>query len=148
MFGIMWISVVVATAGPTAVLNADRARVEMDSTSTAEAVSAAEVWIDLLDSGEVNKSWSEASQVFRGAVTSVAWAAAVSGARAPFMPLGERSLESSEYSTTIPGAPPGEYAIIQFRTRAGEGAVVETVVMMLEVSAWRTAGYFIHPADS
>jgi hypothetical protein len=62
-------------------------------------------------------------------------------------PLGARTLLSASYQTKLPGAPPGEYVVLQYRTTAGGGrAVVETVTPMKEPSGrWRVSGYYIRP---
>jgi hypothetical protein len=54
-------------------------------------------------------------------------------------------LKSRTYSTTLPGAPDGEYVVIQYQTSfANKKASVETVTPMREKDGrWRVSGYFI-----
>lgn len=90
-------------------------------------------------------SWSQASSLFRGAVTRDAWVAAVKSVRGPLGAVRERKLKSAEYTTTLPGAPDGEYIVIQYETvLERKAAAVETVTPMLDTDGqWRVSGYFI-----
>ena len=56
-----------------------------------------------------------------------------------------RTLKGATYVTELPGAPDGEYVVIQFATAfANKGSAVETITpMMDEDGRWRVSGYFI-----
>jgi hypothetical protein len=63
-------------------------------------------------------------------------------------PLGKvikRSVKSKQYATSLPGAPDGEYVIIQYETSFEKKKVsIETVTPMLEKDGkWRVSGYYI-----
>jgi hypothetical protein len=63
-------------------------------------------------------------------------------------PLGDvvsRELTSTEHTTTLPGAPDGEYVVIQFATEfENKASAVETVTPMMDPDgSWRVSGYFI-----
>ena len=63
-------------------------------------------------------------------------------------PLGavkSRSKASATYTKTLPGAPDGEYVVLQFNSSYDKKAdAVETVVAKLDTDGqWRVAGYFI-----
>jgi hypothetical protein len=49
------------------------------------------------------------------------------------------------YTTTLPGAPDGEYVVIQYQSSFGKkNLAVETVTPMLDQDGvWRVSGYFI-----
>ena len=59
--------------------------------------------------------------------------------------LVSRKLKSTQFATSLPGAPDGEYVVIQFEASFGnKRASVETVTPMLEKDGqWRVSGYFI-----
>jgi hypothetical protein len=64
------------------------------------------------------------------------------------MPLGKmisRKLKTSVYKTMLPGAPDGQYVIIQFETSSqNKESAIETVTPMFDKDArWRVSGYFI-----
>ncbi|MGH7511810.1 MAG: DUF4019 domain-containing protein [Gemmatimonadales bacterium] len=113
--------------------------------SAAEA--AAQAWLRLVDARHYDESWDSAAAVFRSAVSKPAWSGAVREGRAPFEPLGERSLLGATYSTQLPNVPPGEYVVLQYRTKAGNGkTVVETVTPAKGPDGrWRVAGYYVRP---
>jgi hypothetical protein len=119
--------------------------------STAAAVTAAQAaaisWLGLVDRGRYGDSWDSAAVVFRRAVTRSAWEAAVGSARRPFEPFGERQQANASFRTKLPDAPPGQYVVLQYRTKTGGGrTVVETVTPMKDPDgAWRVSGYYIRP---
>jgi len=52
---------------------------------------------------------------------------------------------AQKYQTTAPGAPDGEYVIIQFSTTfENKKESTETLTLMMDKDrGWRTAGYFV-----
>jgi hypothetical protein len=121
---------------PSAVAGAD---------ATKEAVEAAGTWLKIVDSEQYAKSWETASQLFRAAVRVEQWEQSMTGIRRPFGKVLMRKLKSKEYATSLPGAPDGEYVIIQFETSfEKKRAAIETVTPMLDNDGeWRVSGYFI-----
>jgi hypothetical protein len=115
--------------------------------AVAAARTAASSWLGLVDRGQFGESWDSAASLFRGAVARPGWTAAVRTARNPFEPLGARTLVSAAFQTKLPGAPPGEYVVLQYRTKAREGrTIVETITPMKEPDGrWRVSGYYVRP---
>jgi len=109
------------------------------------AVKAAEAWLGLVDSGKYDESWKEAAQMFRGAVQQGQWSAQVKGVRDPLGKLVKRKVSSKQYTKTLPGAPDGEYVVIQFISSfENKKNAVETVTPMLDKDGkWRVSGYYI-----
>ena len=63
-------------------------------------------------------------------------------------PLGKalsRKLRGATYRTEVPGAPPGEYVVLQYDTQFEKLAgATETITPMREKSGvWRVSGYYI-----
>ena len=63
-------------------------------------------------------------------------------------PLGKvvvRKLKSKKFTETMPGAPDGEYVVIQYETTfENKKSAVETVTPMLDKDGkWRVSGYYI-----
>ena len=110
-----------------------------------QAVKVAEAWLDLVDHGEYAKSWQEAAALFRSAITVEQWQQALNAARKPLGELKSRKLKGSKYVTSLPGAPDGEYVVIQFDTSfANKEEAVETVTPMKEEDGvWRVSGYYV-----
>ena len=109
------------------------------------AVGAAKSWLVLVDAGKYGESWEEAAQFFKGVVSKDQWMEAMEGARKPFGKNDSREVKSKRYRTSLPGAPDGEYVIIQFKSSfENKKSAVETVTPMLdEDGQWRVSGYFM-----
>lgn len=109
------------------------------------AVSAAGSWLKLVDAGQYDQSWDGAAGVFQSAVVRADWARMLQGVRAPLGKVISRSVKSHEYTTSVPGAPDGEYVVIRFETSfENKKDAVETVTPALDKDGmWKVAGYYI-----
>jgi len=112
---------------------------------TAAAVAAAEKWLATVDAGNYAASWSDAAEYFRNAVKPEQWEQAMQSARKPFGKLLSRKMQTKAYKTSLPGAPDGEYVVIQFATSfENKKAGVETGTPMMDKDGtWRVSGYYI-----
>ncbi|HEX7051973.1 MAG TPA: DUF4019 domain-containing protein [Longimicrobiales bacterium] len=109
------------------------------------ALSAADRWLALVDRGDLHASWSEASALFRAMVGEGEWEASLARAQAPIGRPLAREIRSMRYATSLPGAPDGEYVVLEYETRfERKERGGERVVMMKERDGeWRAAGYFV-----
>ncbi len=112
---------------------------------TDAAVEAARAWLGLVDAGKYRESWSEAAPFFKERVGEEEWVKMVSLVRSPFGALKSRELMNANYVTSLPGAPDGEYVVIQFQASfANKAEAVETVTPMKDdKGTWRVSGYYI-----
>jgi len=110
-----------------------------------EATAAAEQWLELVDRGKFNGSWLEASTYFRNVTTKQQWKQQVSVWRSALGAVVNRKLRTVQYLTTMPGAPDGEYVMIQYDTTfAHKKSAVEVVVPMMDADGkWRVSEYSI-----
>jgi len=105
---------------------------------------AALAWLTLVDTKQYAQSWDETALLFRGQVNRADWVKAVAAARKPFGDLVSRKLISATYATSLPGAPDGEYVVLQFATVfTNKAQAVETITPMLDEGRWRVSGYFV-----
>ena len=109
------------------------------------AKQSADAWLGLVDSGKYAESWQEASQLFKAAITPEKWREALRGSREPLGKMVSRKLKSAAYKTTLPGAPDGEYVVIQYDSSfEHKQSAVETVTPMLDKDGkWKVSGYYI-----
>jgi hypothetical protein len=109
------------------------------------AVKTAGEWLELVDKGEYEASWEEAAALLKSVVTVEQWRQALNAARKPFGELESRELKIAEYATSLPGAPDGEYVVIQFDTSfSKKESAVETITPMKDDDGvWRVSGYYI-----
>ena len=109
------------------------------------AVKAAESWLTLVDNGKYDKSWKEAAAYFRNAIPKEQWQHTIAAVRKPLGDVITRELSSRTSMTSLPGAPDGEYVVIQFNTSfTNKKVAIETITPMLEKDGmWRVSGYYI-----
>jgi hypothetical protein len=109
------------------------------------AVGAAEKWLAVIDEGDYSQSWKDAAAFFQAAVTEPAWQDAMESVRKPLGGLVSRRLKSAQPATSLPGAPDGEYVVMQFESSfAAKKTAVETVTFTRgKDGAWRASGYYI-----
>jgi len=106
---------------------------------------SADAWLTLIDSGKYADSWQEAASLFKAHVSKEQWQSMVTPVRDPLGKVLSRKLKSATYKTTLPGAPDGEYVLIQYDTSfEHKQSAVETITPMLDKDGkWRVSGYFI-----
>jgi hypothetical protein len=108
------------------------------------AIDAANEWLALVDAGEFKVSWERAASLFQSAVSPSQWEASVTAARLPFGKFISREILSAELKRSLPGAPDGQYVVIQYRAVfEKKQAAVETVTPMIEGDDWKVSGYYI-----
>ncbi|MEI2645263.1 MAG: DUF4019 domain-containing protein [Candidatus Competibacter sp.] len=117
-----------------------------DSETTVKAQEAAKAWLALVDAEQYGESWDQAAALFRGGVSKTDWEKAVKPIRSQLGALKSRALKSANLTRSLPGAPDGEYVVIQFNTRfEKKAAALETVTPMRDKDgSWRVAGYYIN----
>jgi hypothetical protein len=125
-------------------LNADAADVS-HTAAKASATAAATAWLKLIDAGDYAASWNAAGSFFKTHVTEDQWTQKVGPARQSMGVVLSRNLKSATYMTTVPGAPDGQYVVIQYQTSfAHKKSAIETVTPMLDTDGqWRVSGYYI-----
>ena len=116
-----------------------------ESNEEKQAVAAAEAWLQLVDGGQYAESWDEAATIFKGAITREQWEQALRNVRSPLGKLVNRNLLGAKYVTELPGAPDGQYVVIQYKTDyENKQGIVETITPMLDKDqTWRVSGYYI-----
>jgi hypothetical protein len=116
-----------------------------DQAKEKSAVNTAKTWLKLVDEGKYSESWDETSQYFKNAVPREQWNVSLKSVRSPLGELVSRNLKSKKYTHTLPGAPDGEYVVIQYETSfKNKQHAIETVTPMLDKDGkWRVSGYYI-----
>jgi len=112
----------------------------------AEAMAAVDSWVALVDEGRFEESWEKAAGYFQGVVSREDWVRMVRGVRQPLGTVQSRELKSAIYERSLPGAPDGEYYVVQYDARFDhKRSAVETVTVMKEDNgAWRVSGYYLN----
>ena len=109
------------------------------------AVDASKAWLALVDGGKYADSWAQSASIFQSSITKADWEKSLGAVRKPLGKVLSRKLSSKKYTTTLPGAPDGEYVVIQYETSFEKKAsAIETITPMLDKDGkWRVSGYYI-----
>ncbi len=151
--GMLIMSVIIAAAvlslalqgsGQTQPLAPTRIATTTVAPTASESAQAARAWLALLDGEHWEESWSAAGALLKANVSAAQWAPKVQPVRQPLGPVSARVLQSVTKASTLPGAPDGQYEVLQFATTfAQKRGAIETVAMAHESSGWKVIGYFI-----
>jgi hypothetical protein len=116
-----------------------------DSQSNVDAENSAQHWLQLIDAGDFDKSWDAAAEIFQEHIAKSAWASAAANARSPLGEVISRKMKSARFARTLPGAPDGEYVVIQFETKfENKPNAIEIVTpARTKDGSWKVSGYFI-----
>ena len=108
------------------------------------AAAAAGAWLETLDAQKWGQSWEGIGKLFRSNLTQAQWAKLAQSVREPLGAVQSRAVLGATKAQSLPGAPDGEYQIVQYRTVfANKASAVETVVLAREGGHWKIVGYFI-----
>ena len=116
---------------------------EAEKVTDAEA--AALAWLALTDAGDYSRSWDQAASIFQASISKQNWMDALQNVRKPLGNLVSRKVKSAQYAASLPGAPDGEYVVIQYETQfENKKSATETVTPHLEKDgSWKVSGYYI-----
>lgn len=109
------------------------------------AVAGMQQWLTILDAGKYAEGWEAASEYLKNGIPKDAFIEPLQRVRAPLGAVKSRSLTSAHYTAGIPGAPEGEYVVIQFKTDfENKTNAIETLVSKKEKDGqWKAGEYHI-----
>jgi hypothetical protein len=112
---------------------------------TEPAKAAAAAWLSLVDAADARSSWEQASVNFKSTITSAQWSQALSAVRGPLGTLRQREQKTVQFTKTLPGAPDGQYFLLQYQSAfQSKASATETVTVVMDPDGtWRVVGYFI-----
>lgn len=109
------------------------------------AQAVATPWLALLDDAKYPEAWTGAAKIIQTLVPLERWNTAMAAVRLPLGKVQSRTLESAKFSTSMPGAPDGEYVTLRYATVfAHQSSAIETVTPMRETDGtWKVSGYYV-----
>jgi len=112
---------------------------------TSSVQKAARDWLAIADRGDAQASWNTMAPLFKDAISAESWAVSLREVRIPLGEVTGRTVLSTQFSTKMPKAPDGDYALVIFRTAfAKKVDVHETVTLSHEADGvWRVVGYMV-----
>ena len=117
-----------------------------DDIAEKKAIEASNTWLKFIDNGQYAKSWETAAEFFKNAVTKKQWNQSLNAVRKPLGKVIKRNVKSKQYTRSLPGAPDGEYVVIQYETSfENKKSAIETVTPVKDKDGkWRVSGYYIN----
>ncbi|MDQ1453632.1 MAG: hypothetical protein QOK38_3498 [Acidobacteriaceae bacterium] len=102
-------------------------------------------WLAMINQGKYAQSWETASDSFQSAMKEEDWQRALDHVRTPLGKVLKRNLSASNYTTSLPGAPDGQYVVTSFNTQFEHkfSAQERVVAKRGQDGNWRVTGYFI-----
>ncbi len=116
-----------------------------DSTKELDARKASDAWLSLVDEGKYAECWQNTSSNFKNVIDKDQLEKALNAVRRPLGDILTRKAISQNYTKDLPGAPDGEYVVIQYKSSfSNKASAIETVTPSLEKDGiWRVSGYYI-----
>lgn len=105
--------------------------------------SAAQRWLELIDTQNYAASWEQAAGLFKSAISQDSWTEIIQVLRKPVGGVIQRKVTSKTYLTSGHDAPGGEYVRIQYDTEfENKKTTIETVVSRHDSDdRWRVSAY-------
>jgi hypothetical protein len=145
MFNLKFMSIIFAGVLLAACTQEGKQDISIHAGEEQAAVQSAKIWLALVDEGEYGESWDEAASNFKNALPKEKWVEMMGSTRPLFGKVLQRKVKTKVYKTSVPGAPDGEYVVIQFQTKfEHKASAIETVTPSKEKDgSWRVSGYYI-----
>ena len=101
-------------------------------------------FLGYLDQGRFADSYAYTGMLIRAQLDRDSFSAQIQKTRAGTGPLQGRELIDASYTTTVPGAPEGQYVVLHYHASfANRQDTVETVTLAFAKGYWRVSGYYI-----
>jgi hypothetical protein len=112
-------------------------------TNEEAARAVAEEWLALVDAGKYPESFQKLDPAFAKKVGKKKWIASITDLRGRAGKFTSRKFSSAEYTKELPGAPEGEYVVVEYESVfEKKPKATEKVILILGRDLyWRVAGY-------
>jgi hypothetical protein len=101
-------------------------------------------FLGYLDHGRYADSYAYTGMLIRAQLDQEAFAKQIEKTRAGFGALLSRELIDASYTTSLPGAPAGQYVVLHYGVSfANRQEAEETMVLAFAKGYWRVSGYYI-----
>jgi hypothetical protein len=101
-------------------------------------------FLGYLDQGRYADSYAYTGMLIRAQLDRESFTKQIEKARAGVGALLSRELIDASYTTTLPGAPEGQYVVLHYGASfANRQEAVETLTLAFAKGYWRVSGYYI-----
>lgn len=108
-----------------------------------DAGQAAKAWLGLFDTANFDACWTGLAPVVKDQVGKDAFNASLAAVREQYGAAKVRHASKVTFTHKLPGAPDGDYVVLQYETDFTKAHAVETVVPMRTADGWKISGYFV-----
>jgi Protein of unknown function (DUF4019) len=145
---IRWIAIAALAAGlvQTPLFAMQEAPQAGDPNATAEQAAERQAlgFLGYLDQGRYADSYAYTGVLLRAQADREKFASQIEKARTGTGALQGRELIDASYTTTVAGAPEGQYVVLHYHANfAGRPDTVETVTLAFAKGYWRVDGYYL-----
>ena len=108
------------------------------------ATAAAKAWLKLIDDKDYAAGWADAASLFKQGIDQQAWVKQVDEHRGTLGAVKSRKFLTFKETTSLPGVPDGDYAIVIFESAFENRAQSEEdMALVHEGKDWKVGGYYI-----
>jgi hypothetical protein len=101
-------------------------------------------FLGYLDQGRYADSYAYTGMLIRAQVDRESFTSQIQKARAGTGALMGRYLMDVSYTTSVPGAPEGQYVVLHYQSSfANRQETIETLTLAFAKGYWRVSGYYI-----
>jgi hypothetical protein len=108
-----------------------------------EAGQAAKGWLAQLDATNFDACWNALAPAVKDQVSKDNFNASLAAVRDQYGAAKARRASKVTFTHKLPGAPDGDYVVLQYETDFAKAHAVETVVPMRTADGWKVSGYFV-----
>ena len=111
----------------------------------AQATAAVDAWVKLIDTGDYSAAYDQSGAQFKPMTDKDAWIKQITPYRAALGPMVSRTVESAEYSDSIPDLKPGQYVRLKYKTAFSRmpNSHEEITAQKESDGVWRPLGYYV-----
>ncbi len=107
-----------------------------------ETSQSAKEYVDLIDRGAYEKSWSKGDSVFQRTISKHEWAQALEQNRKPLGKVISRKIKDQRLAMNPQNLPPGPYMVVLFDTQFEKGSSNELLTLRRgDGGVWRVLTY-------
>ena len=107
-----------------------------------KARAAAEAFLNKVDSGRYEETWTDVSPELRKRSSQFAWTTMLKGVRGMLGKVDTRQSRAFGFTSTIEDLPVGRYAVFEFTGTVSDSTLFEKVVLQRVGERWMILGYF------
>ncbi len=110
-----------------------------------QATAAIDAWVKLIDQGDYGQAYDQSGAQFKKLTGKDAWVKQITPYRGALGAVASRTVESAEFSDSIPDLKPGQYVRLKYKTafQRMPNSHEEITAQKENDGVWRSLGYYV-----